>query len=102
MVEIGNVVSMSKSTDSLVFELNDDISLSPTKTVTMEPGSTIILEQPKGVNHAMPPPPPLKGADLIGFGASRCGWHGVVDCGRSVDDDRSRSEFERKYSHDQS
>lgn len=79
MFEIGRVVSISKSTDSLVFELNDDIPLSPDKTVTIEPNSTIVLELPKGVNHVMPPPPPLKGTDLIGFGASRRGCHGIVD-----------------------
>lgn len=79
MFKIGRVVSMSKSTDSLIFELNDDVPLSPPKTVTLEPNSSIIIELPKGVNHNMPPPPPLKGTDLIGFGASRRGCHGVVD-----------------------
>ncbi len=77
MFEIGRVVSMSKSTDSMVFELNDDIPLSPPKTVTLEPNSTIIIELPKGP------------------WMSRC-------CGCSVDDGRSRSEFDRKYSHQQS
>lgn len=79
MFEIGKVVSISESTDSLVFELNGEIPLSPEKTITVALGSTKVLELPKGLNLPRPPPPPLKGTDLVGFGASRRGCHGVVD-----------------------
>ncbi|CAB9500810.1 hypothetical protein SEMRO_93_G048230.1 [Seminavis robusta] len=90
MHEIGTVVSLSRSTDSLVFDLNGMVAVS--EPLKMAPGSGIMgkLKLPD-VRQVMPPPPPLRGTSLVGFGAQRRGAHAKVRIpSATVDCDHSR------------
>jgi hypothetical protein len=90
MHEIGSAVSLSRSTDSLVFDLNGMVSVS--EPLKMAPGSGIMgkLKLPD-VRQVMPPRPPLIGTSLVGFGAQRRGAHAKVRIPTAtVDFDHSR------------
>lgn len=76
--EIGKMVSLSTSTDSVVFEFNDDIEVRPPLTVKVAAGSTRVIRLPKAESDVMGPPPPAVGKTLVGFGARRRGFHAVV------------------------
>lgn len=76
--EIGKVVSLSKSTDSVVFEFHEDIEVKPPLTVKVASGSTRVIQLPKVESEVMGPPPPPLGKTLVGFGARRRGFHAIV------------------------
>jgi len=76
--EIGKVVSLSRSTDSVVFEFLDDIELKPPLTVKVASGDTRVIQLPNLESEVMGPPPPGVGKSLVGFGARRRGFHATV------------------------
>ena len=79
MHEIGTVVSLSKSTDSMVFEVNGEVEVGEPYQMSPKSGvlGSITLKLPD-VRQVMPPPPPVAGTDLVGFGAQHRGAHGAV------------------------
>lgn len=78
MYEIGTVVSLSPSTDSMVFQLNGTVKVGPPLKLTPNSGVVDTLKLPD-VRQTMPPPPLTKGTSLVGFGAQRRGAHGIVE-----------------------
>jgi len=79
MFEIGKVVSLSLSTDSAVFEFNDNIEVKPPLTVKLASGLTRVIKLPELGSEGVGPHPPLVGTTLVGFGARRRGFHVDVE-----------------------
>ena len=78
MFELGQVVSKSFATDSLVFTItNTFVGIAGFKTLSHKSGLRGQLNLP---DPAQDPPPLVVGTDLVGFGAQRRGAHGVVRC----------------------
>lgn len=94
MYQIGKVVSLLKSTNSVVFELtkptnsvvfefNDNIEVKPPLTVKVTSSSTQVVQlswvrESDAVTAMDHPPPPPLGKTLVGFGAIHRGFHAVV------------------------
>jgi hypothetical protein len=77
--EIGKVVSLSQSTDSVVFEFHDDIEVKPPLTVKVASGLTRVIQLPNAESEVLGPPPPPVGKTLVGLGARRrAGVHASV------------------------
>ena len=74
--KIGKIVSRSDSTDSVVFEFDDNIEVKPPLTVKVSSVSTKVIKLPDVKSVVSPP---TQGSTLIGFGASRRGFHAVVE-----------------------
>jgi len=73
--KIGKIVSRSYSTDSVVFEFDNNIEVKPL-TVKVSSASTQVIKLPDVKSVVSPP---TQGSTLIGFGASRRGIHAVVE-----------------------
>ena len=73
--KIGKIVSWSRSTDSVVFEFDDNIEVLPL-TVMVASSSTSEIKLPDAKSVVSPPP---QGSTLVGFGASRRGFHAGVE-----------------------
>ena len=71
---IGEVVSKSLTTDSLVFEIDEGVDVEPLKLAKKSGlgDNEIVLPVPGEYT------PPLNGKVLIGYGAQRRGAHGIV------------------------
>jgi len=76
--EIGKVVSLSRSTDSVIFEFLDDIEMKPPLTVKVASDVTRVIQLPEIESEVLGPPPPTVGKSLVGFGARRRGFHAIV------------------------
>ena len=74
---IGKVVSLSRSTDSAVFEFADDIAVESYK-IKVAAGVKRDIKLPRLESHVMGPPPPTLGTTLVGFGARHRGFHAKV------------------------
>jgi hypothetical protein len=75
--EIGKVVSLSRSTDSMVFEFNTDVEVKPELTVKLASGLTRVIKLPQLGSEGLGPPP--VGTTLVGFGARHRGFRAVVE-----------------------